>query len=162
MTMRMTTRSTCMQGASPRAIPTMHHHLCCRHHEAASHQKKPQGVITKVGKASRTLKEAAADIGAVMNESKEEHQAGFVGSGSVTSTRTLYKGGSWPEDMGKLCPTRRILGTLLAYNCSNVAERRSPPSGTSWVDGHGTFSECRVFLAGPPVPFFRSMIWSTL
>ena len=37
----------------------------------------------------------------------------------------------WPESMGKLCPTQRVLGTLLTYNCSNVA---SPSScGTSRV-----------------------------
>ena len=36
-----------------------------------------------------------------MNQSKEEHHAGFVGPGSVKSMRTLYKGNEWPEDMGK-------------------------------------------------------------
>ena len=39
------------------------------------------------------LEKAAADIGIVMNHSKEEHQVGFIGSGSVTSMRTLYTGG---------------------------------------------------------------------
>ena len=27
--------------------------------------------------------------------------------------------------MGKLCPTQIVLGTLLTYNCSNVAERQA-------------------------------------
>ena len=37
-----------------------------------------------------------------MNQSKEEHQVGFVGPGSVKSMRTLYKGNEWPQDVGKL------------------------------------------------------------
>ena len=74
--------------------------------------KTPQEVITKVVKASKQLTNIAADIGIVMNQSKEEHQVGFVGPGSVKSMRTLYKGNEWPEGMGKLCPTQRVLGTL--------------------------------------------------
>ena len=97
--------------------------------------KTPQEVITKVGKASKLLKNIAADIGIVTNQSKEEHQVGFVGPGSVKSMRTLYKGNEWPEGMGKLCPTHRVLGTLLTYNCSNVAERqaRFRAAQTGWV-----------------------------
>ena len=51
--------------------------------------KTPQEVITKVEKASKLSKNIAADIGIVMNQSKEEHQVGFVGPGSVKSMRTL-------------------------------------------------------------------------
>ena len=52
--------------------------------------KTPQEVITEVGKASKLFKKnIAADIGIVMNQSKEEHQVGFVGPGSVKSMRTL-------------------------------------------------------------------------
>ena len=85
----------------------------------------PQEVITKVVKVSKLFKNIAADIGIVMIQSKEEHQVGFVGPGSVKSMRTLYKGNVWPEGMGKLCPTQRVLGTLLTCNCSNVAERQA-------------------------------------
>ena len=53
----------------------------------------PQEVITKMGETSTTLKKFAADIGIVMNQSKEEHQVGFVGPGSVTSMRMLHREG---------------------------------------------------------------------
>ena len=45
----------------------------------------PQEVITKMGEKSTMLKKFAADTGIVMNQSKEEHQVGFVGPGSATS-----------------------------------------------------------------------------
>ena len=60
-----------------------------------------------------------------MNQSKEEHQVGFVGPGSVTSMRMLHREGKWPDSMEKLCPTQRVLGSLLTCNCSNVAERQA-------------------------------------
>ena len=64
-----------------------------------------QEVITKMGETSTMLKKFAADIGIVMNQSKEEHQVGFVGPGSVTSMRMLHREGKWPDSMDKLCPT---------------------------------------------------------
>ena len=67
----------------------------------------------------------AADNGIVMNQSKEEHQVGLMCPGSVTSMRMLRREGKWPDSMEKLCPTQRVLGTLLTYNCSNVAERQA-------------------------------------
>ena len=127
--------------------------------------KTPQEVITKVGKASK-LVNIAADIGIVMNQSKEEHQVGFVRPGSVKSMRTLYKGNEWPDDMGKLCPTQSVLGTLRTYNCSNVAERQarsSPPSGsTDWMDGDGSFLERSVFTADSSHHFSQHGLVSTL
>ena len=120
-------------------------------------------MITKVGKASKLLKNIAADIGIVMNQSNEEHQVGFVGPGSVKSMRTLYKGNEWPEDMEKLCPTQRVLGTPPTYNCSNVAERQARPSGsTDWMDGDGSFLERRVFVAGSSHHFSQHGLVSTL
>ena len=85
----------------------------------------PQEVITKMEETSRMLRKFAADIGIVMNRSKEERQVGFVGPGSVTSMRMLHREGKWPDSMGKSCPTQRVLGTLLTYNCGNVAERQA-------------------------------------
>ena len=41
----------------------------------------PQEVITKMGETSTMFKKFAADSGIVMNQSKEEHQVGFVGPG---------------------------------------------------------------------------------
>ena len=40
------------------------------------------------------LKKFAADIGIVMNQSKEEHLVSFVGPGSVTSMRVLHREGN--------------------------------------------------------------------
>ena len=80
----------------------------------------PQEVISKMGETSTMLKKFAADIGIVVNQSKEEHQVGFVGPGSVTSMRMLRREGKWPDSMGKLCPTQ-----LLTYNRSNVAEKQA-------------------------------------
>ena len=102
-------------------------------------------------KASKLLKNIAA----------EEHQVGFVGPGSVKSMRTLYKGNEWPEGMGKLCPTQRVLGTLLTYKCSNVAERqaRLRAAQTGWtVMGRFWSAECSLRIRRI---IFRSM-WSTL
>ena len=45
-----------------------------------------------------------------MNQSKEEHQVGFVGPGSVKSMRTLYKGNEWPEDNGETVSYAEGLG----------------------------------------------------
>ena len=56
-----------------------------------------QEVITKMEETSRMLKKFAAGIGIVMNQSKEEHQVGFVGPGSVTSMRMLRRGKKWPD-----------------------------------------------------------------
>ena len=77
----------------------------------------------------------AADIGIVMNQSKEEHQVGFVGPGSVTSMRMLHKEGKWPDNMEKSCPTQRVLGTLLTYSCA----------AQTWMDSDGTLLGCGVF-----------------
>ena len=95
----------------------------------------PQEVITKMEEKSRMLRKFAADIGIVMNRSKEERQVGFVGPGSVTSMRMLHREGKWPDRMGKSCPTPRVLGTLLTYNCGNVAERqaRSRAAQAGWT-----------------------------
>ena len=60
-----------------------------------------------------------------MNQSTEEHQVGFVGPGSVMSIGMLHREVKWPDSMGKLCPTQIVFGTLLTYNCSNVAERQA-------------------------------------
>ena len=106
------------------------------------------------------LKKFAADIGIVMNKSKAEHQVGFVGPGSVTSMRMLHREEKWPASKGKLCPTQRVLGTLLTYSCSNVAERqaRLRAAQARWtVMGRNWSAECshkRII--------FRSMVWSTL
>ena len=54
--------------------------------------KTPQEVVTKVVKASKLLKNIAADIGIVVNQSKEEHQVGFVGLGSVKSMPHTVQG----------------------------------------------------------------------
>ena len=97
-----------------------------------------------------------------MNQSKEEHQVGFIGSGSVPSLRTLYKECSWPEDMGKLCPTQQVLGTLLTYNCSTVAERQAHLRAAQalWmVMGRFWSAECSLRVRRI---ICRSMVWSTL
>ena len=122
--------------------------------------KTPQEVITKVGKASKLFKNIPADIGIVMNQSKEEHQVGFVGPGSVKSMRTMYKGNEWPEGIGKLCPTQRVLGTLLTNNCSNVAERqaRLRAAQTGWTVVFWS-AECSLRIRRI---MFRSMVWSAL
>ena len=76
--------------------------------------------------------------------------------------RTLYKGNEWPEGMGKLCPTQRVLGTLLTYNCSNVAERqaRLRAAQTGWtVMGRFWSAECSLRIRRI---IFRSMVWSAL
>ena len=96
-------------------------------------------------------------MGILMNQSKEEHQVGFVGSGSVTSMRTLYKGGGWPEDMEQLCPTQRVLGTLLTHNCSFVAERQARLRAA--VMGRVGSAECSLRVRRMT---FRSLVWSTL
>ena len=92
-------------------------------------------MITKMGQMSRMSKKFADDIGIVMNQSKEEHQVGFVGRGSVTSS-----------------PTQRVLGTLLTYSCSNVVERqarlRAAQAGWTVMGRFGII--------------FRSMVWLTL
>ena len=97
-----------------------------------------------------------------MNQSKEEHQIGFVGPGSVKWMRTLYWRNEWPEDIGKLCPTQRVLGTLLTYNCGNVAERqaRLRAAQTGWtVMGRFWSAECSLRIRRI---IFRSMVWSAL
>ena len=125
--------------------------------------KTLQEVITKVGKASKLLKKTLPPISfIVMNQSKEEHQVGFVGPGSVKSMRTLYKGNEWPEGMVKLCPTQRVLGTLLTYNCSCVAERqaRLRAAQTGWtVMGRFWSAECSLRIRRI---ILRSMVWSAL
>ena len=92
-----------------------------------------------------------------MNQNKEEHQVGFVGPGSVTSMRMLHREEKWPDSMGKLCPTQRVLRTWLTYNCSNVAEGEARPSscGTSWMDSYGTFLERGVFTASQTHHFLQ-------
>ena len=73
-----------------------------------------------------------------------------------------YKGNEWPEGMGKLCPTQRVLGTLLTYNCSNVAERqaRLRAAQTGWtVMGRFWSAECSLRIRRI---IFRSMVWSAL
>ena len=108
----------------------------------------PQEVVTKNGRNVHNVKKVAADIGIVVNQSEEEHQVGFVRPGSVTSMRTLHREGIWPDSIEKLCPTQRVLGTLLTYNCSNVAERqarlRAAQAGSTVM---GRFLECGVFTA---------------
>ena len=71
--------------------------------------------VHKNGRNVHNVKTFAADIGIAMNQSNEEHQVGFVGPGSVTSMRMLHREVKWPDSMGKLCPTQRVLGTLLTY-----------------------------------------------
>ena len=90
-----------------------------------------------------------------MNQSKEEHQVGFVGPGSVTSMRMLHREGTWRDSMWKLCPTQSVLGTLLTY-CSNVAERqaRLRAAEAGWTV-MGRFWRVKRII-------FRSMVWSTL
>ena len=39
-----------------------------------------------------------------MNQSKEEHQVGFVGPGSVTSMRMLHRGGEMARQHGEIVP----------------------------------------------------------
>ena len=115
----------------------------------------PQEVITKIEETSTMLKKFAADIWIVMNHSKEEHQVGFVGPGSVTSMRMLHREGKWPDSMEKLCPTQRVLGTQLTHSCSNVAERqaRFRAAQAGWtVMGRFWSAECsqrvkRIFSA---------------
>ena len=56
-----------------------------------------------------------------------------------------------------------VLDTLLTYNCQQRSgEASPPPSGPSWMDGDGTFLECRVFLAGPPHHFSQHGMVDTL
>ena len=124
--------------------------------------KTPREVITKLGKASKLLKNIAADIWIVMNLSKEEHQVGFFGPGLVKSMRTLYKGNEWPEGMGKVCLTQMVLGTLLTYKCSNVAERqgRLRAAQTGWtVMGRFWSAECSLRIRRI---IFCTMVWSAL
>ena len=66
-------------------------------------------MITKMGETSTMLKKFAADIGIVMNQSKEEHQVGFVGPGSVTSMR-LHREEKWPDSLGKFVPNAESPG----------------------------------------------------
>ena len=56
------------------------------------------------------LKKFTADIGIVMNQSKEEHQVGFVGPGSVTSMRMLHREVKWPENIGEIVPNTQSPG----------------------------------------------------
>ena len=70
----------------------------------------PQEVITKLGETSTMLKKFTADIVIVMNQSKEEHQVGFVGPGSVTSMRMLHREVKWPDNMGKIVPNTQSPG----------------------------------------------------
>ena len=97
-----------------------------------------------------------------MNQSKEEHQVGFVGPGSVTSMRILHKEGKWPDSMVKLCPTLGVLGSLFTCNCGNVAERqaRLHAAQAGWtVMGRFWSAECSQRVKRTN---FRSMVWSTL
>ena len=164
VTMRMTTRSTCMQGASLRAIPTTHHP---RADDITKRTvtKTLQEVITKVGKASRMLKKGCGRHRGC-NEPKQRRTSGrFHRSGSVTSMRTLCKvGRSWARGYVGNCVQRNGSWVqLLTYSCSSVAERQARlRSGTSWMDGDGTFLECRVFIAGPPHHFSQHGVVDTL
>ena len=96
-----------------------------------------------------------------MNQSKEEHQVGFVGPGSVTSMRSCTKGENGQTARGN-CVQQRVLGTLLTYNCSNVAERqaRLGAAQAGWtVMGRFWSAECSQRVKRI---IFRSMVWSTL
>ena len=95
--------------------------------------KTPQEVITKVEKVSKLLKNIAADIGIVMNQSKEEHQVGFVGPGSVKSMRTLYKGNRMARGYGGNCALRR--GSWV--HCSH-------PIAAMWLRGKPAFGQHRL------------------
>ena len=74
----------------------------------------------------------------------------------------LHREGKWPDSMEKLCPTLRVLGTLLTYNCSSVAERqarlRAPQAGWT-VMGRFWSAECPQRVKRI---IFRSMVWSTI
>ena len=62
--------------------------------------------------------------------------------------------------MEKLCSTQRVLGTLLTYNCSNVAERqaRLRAAQTGWtVMGRFWSAQCSLRIRRI---IFRSMVWS--
>ena len=52
------------------------------------------------------LKMSAADIGSVMDQSKEERQVGFVGLGSVTSMRMLQREGNGQTAWGNCAQHR--------------------------------------------------------
>ena len=76
--------------------------------------------------------------------------------------RMLHREGKWQDSMEKLCPTQRVLGTLLTYNCSNVAERqaRLRAAQAGWtVMGRFWSAECSQRVKRI---IFHSMVWSTL
>ena len=74
----------------------------------------------------------------------------------------LHKEGQRPGNLGKLCPTQRVLGTLLIYSCSNVVQNqarfRSRQAGWNVV-GRFWSAECSQRVKRI---IFRSMVWWTL
>ena len=54
-----------------------------------------------------------ADIRIVMNQSKEEHQVGFVGLGSVTSIANVAQGGEMARQHGKIVSNTESLGYIV-------------------------------------------------
>ena len=61
--------------------------------------------------------------------------------------------------METFCPTQRVLGTLLTYSCSNVAERQVRLRAGWTVMGRFWSAECSQRVIKRII--FRSMVWST-
>ena len=121
----MKTRNICMRSAFARVTFSMHHPPFLLATSRNELPRQHHDMITKTENTFRMFGKFAADIGIAMNQSKDGHQVGFVGLGSVTSMRMLHKEGPWPGILEKLCPTQRVLGTLLIYSCSNVVQRQA-------------------------------------
>ena len=82
-----------------------------------------------------------------MNQSKEEHQVGFVGPGSVTSMRMLHR---WEmaRQHGEIVSNTESLGYTVNLQLLQCGWKASPSlCGTSRMDSYGTFLERGVFTA---------------